>query len=1359
MKSKRLVHYIVWIILLLNIISISARNSKIDYISIKDGLSHIGVTCFCSDSNGFLWIGTFDGLNRYDGKNFVIYNHQPGEENSLNNNRVSGILEYDVDHLLIGTEAGLCVFDKRVEEFRSFGYSDTPILDNGFINKIKRDDNGFVWVLVNNNTLFQLDNNWQIKKEISVQDYSIQPRIQGFCILGSDEILLLTNTSVYHLTNESSVIRTEGFQRSGIYRDIVRVTDESFYLLSSDGISRVRLIKNNSDFKFKRISYSMQGYDCISALFDSKNNIWIGTKNNGVSCFSYKNNIRKAHFSNKNEMQLSSNWIYCIFEDRVGGIWFGTTEKGINRYNPDRSYFSAYQYNKEDDFSFKNAYITGISQLSNRLVLIGSRKGGVAVYNPKEERFVKPFFQTERIANKTVNVIFEDSRGAIWFSSEGEILRLLPGSSKIEKLDLRKLFQRSDIIAMSFCEDDLGNMWIGARQGLFQLTINSEHVIEASSGLNNRKDNPFKEKIVTTIYNDPLNSDMWVGTWSDGLFHIIYEDPINIELFSFKQYAFTDEQSNSLRSNFISSIHRSTNLQLWIGTEGGGFNRFISGEGGFGHFGVENGLSNNVVKSISEDRQGRLWISTNNGLNLFNPGTGTFKNFNESSGIASNYFNKSNVQLKNGDIVLGGNDGITVFNPNLIGESNYLAEPEFGQFQLSYETIEPGEVVDGDTILKHSLSYTSSIHLDYDQNVFSIEMLGVHFDDANDLRYQYRLSGYDKDWLTVSSANNFASYTNVPYGRYAFEFRVANGFEHWSSESKKIDIVIHPPFWLSPMAYVIYVLLTILILVIVFVVLIKIERLNHKVKFEQFEKEKEKEMHNVKLRFFTNISHEFRTPVSLILGPVESLLNQFVESDGVRHNLLLIKKQGNYLLQLLEQLLEFRKAESEALELKCHKANIAEHIKWIYKGFEKQAGDKNITFRFFAEGPIELWFDAGKIDKIAYNLISNAIKYTPDNGKVEVAISSTDDGMAVLTVSDNGIGLDEEEQKNVFNRFYRAEANSEYSGTGIGLALAQSLAKLHNGLISVQSQKGQGSSFSFYIPISNSYLDKEQMEDGTIESYSSDIREFHDNEETSVRAVFEQATEGKTILVAEDHVEMRQFLEDTLGKSYIVKTCNNGKAAFDKACNLVPDLIISDIMMPGMTGIELLQKLKAEIVTSHIPVILLTAKNEIADKLEGLEYGADDYLGKPFHIDLLMARVKSLLVNRELLHKRYAAGLKAFDETNEIPALKHEVEFINSLNQLIETHIHDADFGSDELSKALYISRTGFYKKMKNLTGKTPGEYLKDFRINKSGLLLKTGEYSVSEVINMVGFKSRSHFYKCFKEIFGQLPADYIKSI
>jgi len=730
--------------------------------------------------------------------------------------------------------------------------------------------------------------------------------------------------------------------------------------------------------------------------------------------------------------------------------------------------------------------------------------------------------------------------------------------------------------------------------------------------------------------------------------------------------------------------------------------------------------------------------------------------------LKSAFFNTVALTLSNNEMVFGGNEGITIFDPLKLEDNNFVPVAEFGDFQLSYKKVHPGEKINGKVLIEKNLAYTKEIHLKHFQNTFSIELLGINFDNPEDNYCRYRLKGYDQEWIFTNLTNSLANYSNVAPGEYVFEFDVSNDKNVWSANPKQLTVLISPPFWKTGWAYTIYIVLFLGIIITIFYFFLNMERLKSNLRIEQIEKEKEKEINDIKLRFFTNISHEFKTPVSLILAPVENLIQKFNENDSIKRNLSMIQDQANYLLRLVDQLLEFRKVEKENLELNCIEKDIVSFVRNIVKGFNPKSVEKNIRYDFRTEVEVlKVWFDPSKIEMIVYNLLSNAFKFTPSKGSISVFIE-TDTNFVIIKVIDSGPGIPKEEQEKIFERFYQSNSTAQLHGTGIGLTLSKSLTLLHQGELNVESELGNGATFILKLQLGEEHFSEKEIIDSDTEILNSLVNVDHsiDTNSKEDQDGFEEKNNINlpTLLLVEDNFQMRKYLMEVLGESYHVISADNGNDGFLMACNKVPDIIVSDVMMPGIDGVELVEKLRNEIITSHIPIVLLTVKNEFDSYIRGIKTGADDYISKPFHIEHLLVRINNLLENRTRLRLRYSKDIGEDSNMLDEHFSNRDAEFIHTLYAIAEKSLDNSDFSADDFSRAVFMSRTNFYKKLKALTNQTPGEFLRSYRVKRAGEFLRSGEYSVSQVTQMVGFKSRSHFYQCFKSFYGELPTEFMRN-
>ncbi len=1339
---------------------------KFKNYTIRDGLSHLGASCFYNDSKGFLWVGTFDGLNRFDGKNFKVFKHIPDDSKSLINNRIRCIFEHSSGKLLIGTERGICVYNSELEVFEELKFENIENVIT--VVRMFEDSNNRLWILTDRSFVYVIDFNTGFHKSLSyisnssrkhVMFYDIVEDHSGYIWLASSNGLICYQKDFLNFSLEmptylaSRILRTiEIDDKNNLWLSFSSTVHEFSLAYAGDSVEMIP----KSEFKIESV--------VTSILSDSNGNLWMSSTNEGVFRITQKNNKRIIENYQNHPLfpeSISSNWVIEMYEDDFNNIWFATAEKGIDKFSYSKGLFLNY----DQGDGLKDDYVMDISHYSDEQILIGTRRG-VSVYNIKTQQIENVWFDDAEFENKNIQVsqIHKDNSGYLWFGISGGIYFLSPGSqSKPTLLNYSENPLPLRYIE-SIAEDNFGNIWVGTVSGIIRLSFDERPVISDVLDFNSRADGIAHNASVFVLYNDPVDNSLWMGTLYNGLYHIIINGKEkNVNDFKIIHYAYKPGRPESLRSNFVSAILRTEDGDLWVGTEGGGLSRLKNNhmDSGFVHYAEKDGLSNNSIKSIIEGKKGKIYLGTNYKLDVFDPDNESFIYYDVQDGLKSDFFTKAALKLPNDEIAFGGNKGISVFDPADAELETPIPSPEFGDFLLSYKKVYPGQMLDGNEVLSKSLSHTDELKLKYFQNTFSIELLGIGFDKPEDSYYRYRLNNYDRDWIYTKPINNMAAYANVPPGEYHFEFNVSNDKNEWSDTTKQISIKVVPPFWKTGWAIGLYILVISGILVLVFIILLNIERLKSAVKLEQLDKEKEKEVNDIKLKFFTNVSHEFKTPVTLILGPVENLIREFKEGNRIRYNLLMIHEQANYLLRLVNQLLEFRKVEKESLKLKCLERDIVSFTRTIVKSFNSTAFEKSIQYDFHpSEDKIMVWFDPAKLEMIIYNLLSNAFKFTPKGGSVAIGIEMTETKVTIK-VTDSGQGISKEELSMIFERFYQSKSAGNLHGTGIGLTLSKSLALLHHGDLIAESEPGEGAAFILVLPLGKEHLAIEEIMEGNPQILEEFVIEQdtdspgHDTSEVPEELV-EVTNESPTLLLIEDNFKLKAYLEGILREHYNVISTDNGNDGFTLACTKMPDLIVSDVMMPGMDGVQLLKKLKNETCTSHIPVILLTVKNEFDSYIKGLEIGADDYITKPFHVEHLLVRINNIIENRARLRIRYRRDYNDNSEDVKDSFSVKDNEFINTLYEIAEENLDNTAFSADSFSKSVFMSRTNFYKKLKALTDQTPGEFLRLYRIKRAKDLLSTGDYSVSQVTQLTGFKSRSNFYQCFKTIYGKLPTELI---
>lgn len=1318
------------------------------------GLSHIGVNTIVQDTRGFLWVGTFDGLNRFDGVNFRVFRHVLGDSTSLVHNRIYSIIEASDGLLWIGTEEGLCVFDPTYEKFFIPKWADFK-LQNSRILKLFKDSESRIWALTDKSNLYIIEKDGQSFYNISYQDNSSSNTVFWDIIENNNGVFFLASST--GLVTINTDLETVGNNHIQNYiRSVDLQGDSLLWLGVPDGLTYASYKKNkDKSFAINVIDHLVGIKGASDIHVDDDSNIWIGSQFNGLHKVrkTGKNDFSISNYSNDPEKlnSLSNDRVLCIYEDRQGILWIGTAENGINKYDPSSRGFKKWSRLSSGTFGLKSDNVLSIIEYNDE-ILFGTRGRGISSMNKTSMEFDNPDYNFDPLNDMSVSSFFVDSGGTLWIGTWRGLYRLLPDNKNIEKIE------GINLVVYDISEDDYGNIWIGTRLGLKMLELNPNQTIRLIKDQLLEDENDDSRFIIRKLYNDPFDSSLWVGTWHHGLIRITNLNSVNDRL-AYEKYGKDPENEYAIKSDFVTSVIRVSKNSIWVGTEGGGLAHGIISDNGikFSSYRESDGLSNNVVKRILADQSGFLWITTNNGLNKFSLDDRQFTSYNENDGISSNYFNNAGVKLPDQTILFGGNKGVTIYKPDEIKSDTIPPIPEFGSFQVSYQKIDPLEEINGDVILDKSISKTEHIELSYNQNTFAFELLALQFTDPSKNKFKYRLQGYDQDWIYSREGEYYANYANVTPGKYTFEFSAANSSGIWSP-LKSIDITVTPPFWFTWYAFVFYVLLITLAVFYGLKLNRRIVLLKHNVALEKIEKQKSQELTEAKVTFFMNVSHEFKTPITLILGPLQLLLNHFSKDKIARSYLKVIKNQADYLHNLLEQLVYFRKAESAILELKCRHLDITDFIENLIETYKWQADEQRIDMRFIHPGEkVYLWFDPKKMEKVFHNLISNALKNTSPGGHIRLLLSHDEDDNVIIKIKDNGKGISKEHIENIFERFYQVDSSA--GGYGIGLSLTKSLIDLHNGNISVSSKEGKGTEFSVLLRSGNEHLTKKQMITEEISVVPEPINHLKIPENSQLDSIMpsngSELDQKEVVLIVEDNLRMLSFIQNFLSADYGIMTAKNGREALELIDMNLPDLIISDVMMPEMDGIDLLKKIKEDLITCHIPVILLTAKSDVMHRIEGLKHGADHYVSKPFDVNLLIAEVKSIIQNRNKIKERIKSNLP-FDLSKEnVHPL--DIKLLENIKEIVAENYNNPDFDSNIFSKKTYMNRSQFFKKMKALTNQTPTEYIREYRMNKAVEFLVKEKTPISEVNYKVGISSRSYFNKCFKEIYGASPSEFLK--
>lgn len=1305
-------------------------------LSIQDGLSQNTIHAILQDETGFLWFGTKDGLNRYDGTSFRQFKYDAANPRSIGNNFITALYQDREGNIWVGTDVGLYIYSPEKDIFLHFmetSRENTRV--ERAVSLICGDPQGRVWVAVDSQGLFC---------------YELRTRELRNYILSD---LPFISTNVKSLAFDNSGTLWVGFYGDGlfyskdnlqtlhpyllpggqeeIYRDdvVTKIIPGAYNCLYIGSVKGgVKELNLTSRQLRPLLSTDENGEPvyCRTLLTASDDELWIGSES-GIYIYNLRTGgYAHLHSSAYDPYSLSDNAIYSVCKDREGGIWVGSYFGGVNYYPRPYTYFEKY-YPKGTANSLHGKRVREFCPDSRGNLWIGTEDGGLNCFDPRTQQF-SFFAPSAAFTNIHGLCLVGDS---LWVGTFSKGLKIIDTrTATVVKTYQKDDSPRSllDNSIFTICRTASGDIYLGTMFGLLRYNKQSDD-FDRIPELNG--------KFIYHIKEDS-RGNLWLATYANGAY--CYD----VNRKKWKNYVYDEKDPRSLPYNKVVSIFEDSRRQIWLTTQGGGFCRFNPATETFVRFNSRHGLPNDVVYQMVEDKEGMLWLTTNNGLACFDPEQEKIKVYTTANGLLGDQFNyRSGWASPDGTLYLGSIDGFVAFNPETFSENKYLPAVAITDFFLYNKEVHAGEP---GSPLEKNITFADTITLRADQNSFSLRIAALGYQAPGMNKLMYRLEGFDEDWLAVGETP-VVTYANLRYGNYVFRVKASNSDGVWNENEVTLAIRILPPFYLSVWAYCIYALLFIGCSVYAVAYFKKRNARRHRHQIEKLEREKEREVYRAKIDFFTNVAHEIRTPLTLIKGPLENILLKKEVDPETREDLNIMKQNTERLLSLTNQLLDFRRTESRDFRLNFTRCNITEILRETHLRFTSLAKQKGLEFSLHL--PSEDFYahvNHEAFTKIISNLLNNAVKYAdtyvrliletdPAGGKKEFCIRTVNDGVIIPDEM-------KEEIFQPFVRFNEKDDGRVTTGTGIGLALSRSLAELHEGTL-MMAEGEEANVFCLTLPI---------LQDTTITLVSAQGGAEEPVELQAER--MENKENTPTVLVVEDNPEMLAFVARQLSKDYSVLTAPNGMEALKVLDGNYVNLVVSDVMMPVMDGFKLCKTIKSNLEYSHIPVILLTAKTNIQSKIEGMELGADAYIDKPFSVEYLQACASNLIENREKLRRAYAKS--PFVAANTMALTKADEEFIKRLREIILANISNPDFGMDDMASILNMSRSNFYRKIKGVLDLSPNEYLRLERLKKAAQLLQEGENRVSEICYMVGFNSPSYFSKCFQKQFGVLPKDFV---
>ncbi|MES2733802.1 MAG: two-component regulator propeller domain-containing protein [Bacteroidota bacterium] len=1343
----------------------STQSLFFNYLSVNNGLSQNSVTSLLQDHKGFIWIGTYDGLNRFDGFSTQIKRHASNNPHSLTDNRILCLLEDHQGHMLIGTDGGgLNVYDPVQDRFSLIAAGGQGLLSQT-IQALGIDEKGRIWVGSNKgltvveppSTAGGLGRCWypQALKNKSIRKI-VQDRA-GHIWIGTKEGLFLSKAESSLSDRMAHIVKVEELGNTpitAIYQDryhnvwigkdgeLVKVGfigDQSFNPL---------IIKSMYAAFFPT---SKTAVEITHMTEDRAGTLWISSRNAGLFNYRFERSgqlvQRTSYHTEQPFCNLSDNTCSALLVDLSNTLWVGTYQKGMNWVNLSNKNFYTFHpltSNQIGELGYKGKYVISVVDAGDQL-WIGTSNEGLYSYDKRTQVLLN---YQEDIPSQAIISLFQDSHQTIWIGGELGLYRVKKEAHQTHTPEKPRLETvKTNIVVRAISEDRLGRMWLSTWDSL--LVYNP--LTRVSQALSTH--NGLSSNLVYVLYADPFEPVMWAGTIGGGLNRIAYQKGSSFRITNFQHRA-----NAGLSNNHVWSILRDADRRLWIGTDAGLNLCRLAPNGQITQIKpiTHPLLKDRKIVSILQDEHRNLWLGSSLGLFHYQPDTDKAKQYTFKDGLQSNTLTEAAYRSRQGWMYFGGINGLNYFQPSAIQNNAFPAQTALVDFKIFNQSISVGQAVDGRVILPRDINATTTITLSHRQNNFLLSFASLHYALPEENRFRYRLEGYDSDWIETGYTQRFAAYSNLDAGQYRFLLTSSNNDGLWNPNPKRIILIVEPAPWATWWAKTLYAAFGLGLLFLGFSYYRSQQQMKQQVLLEKLEKEKVTELNEMKLSFFTNITHELRTPLNLIVGPLQELVNKATNYDSFtqfRHEI--VHRNALRLFTLINQVLDLRKIASENQTLMISEGNLVQTIQQIKDSFNWLADQQSIQLAFQYEKPaITAWYDSDKIEKVLFNLLSNAFKYTPPGGQITVSLTvrqvQAQEQWAEISIRDTGSGIAPDEREKVFELFYQSKKQDK-AGSGIGLALSQQLMKMHQGNIRLEetstSSLGNGAHFTLTFPISyGSYQQEHRYESEHPAAFPS----------PPVLPSVTPDLHSYSVLLVEDHDDLRTYIKECLIDHFRVIEAPDGVIGLALASKHQPDIIITDLMMPQLDGIGFCQQIKAGSRTRHIPVLVHSVKNTGITLQQVLQAGADDFIAKPFDYAMLVLKINNILsCRKQLLNGIYKDQLIS-PAPIEVPS--YDVELLKRILKETENQMADPEFSVEKLCHQLGMSRMHLHRKLHALVGKTTSEFIREVRLKRAAQLLASGSKRISEVMQEVGFISNTHFTRYFKEMYGVSPKDYRES-